>query len=403
MLKSLMKPSDAQWTDVAHLRDFLSASELIEFYEGFHSWQHSNVNEIVYRGVDGNLEKGGPWRTSYLHTDGYFRTTMPLLCAKILLAMQETDMSSWQVLKGRSPGTLNFRTVEYHEYGVGGQLSRGHHYDAGSLLTLDIMLTDPQNDFQGGQFVTPHEDGSCDRFPEFRKGDALLFVSHKYHNITPVTKGIRRVLVVELWAGPEKTCPHRCNTTDPCTVSSDWFCEFHCGFASKNFKSVEEHEHRCSLNPKCDSIRHSQKKLKTGHSNQGYELNSELGVNEAMNSINISGHKLPGYDGNYRKMPALQNKRHHYKNESGISLFYYAANNGGDEGWSLDVRNVDGSKDFFDGGFLMSSPGEQLKPAPPIGKLFWQGREYQGFLELAAVGTCIEEEGISGKRKGPGQ
>ena len=44
----------------------------------------------------------------------------------------------------------------------------------------------------------------------FERGDALVFVSHKYHCVAPVTHGERRVLVIELWEGEERSCPHRC-------------------------------------------------------------------------------------------------------------------------------------------------------------------------------------------------
>ena len=44
----------------------------------------------------------------------------------------------------------------------------------------------------------------------FEQGDALVFVSHKYHCVAPVESGERRVLVIELWEGDEKACPHRC-------------------------------------------------------------------------------------------------------------------------------------------------------------------------------------------------
>ena len=33
---------------------------------------------------------------------------------------------------------------------------------------------------------------------------------HKYHHALPVTAGRREVLVIELWAGPARRCPHRC-------------------------------------------------------------------------------------------------------------------------------------------------------------------------------------------------
>ena len=67
----------------------------------------------------------------------------------------------------------------------------------------------------GGQLYTPEADGS-ECVPEFRLGDMCLFVSHKYHNVKPVTSGRRRVLVVELWEGVEKTCAHRCVTAGDC-------------------------------------------------------------------------------------------------------------------------------------------------------------------------------------------
>ena len=69
--------------------------------------------------------------------------------------------------------------MESHEYRPGGRLVDDKHYDAGSVITMDIMLADPGVDFTGGELVTPESDGSLSR-PEFNQGDAVLFVSHKY-------------------------------------------------------------------------------------------------------------------------------------------------------------------------------------------------------------------------------
>jgi len=38
----------------------------------------------------------------------------------------------------------------------------------------------------------------------------VVFPSHKYHGVEAVEKGVRRVLVAELWEGPPRTCAHRC-------------------------------------------------------------------------------------------------------------------------------------------------------------------------------------------------
>ena len=105
--------------------------------------------------------------------------------------MFQVDDAEWGLLKGRDPARLNFRTVEYHEYGVGGQLKTERHLDAGSLITLDIMLAEPGVDYDGGQLITPEADGSeCQ--PEFNLGDVCLFVSHKYHNVKVSWGGGRR-------------------------------------------------------------------------------------------------------------------------------------------------------------------------------------------------------------------
>ena len=51
----------------------------------------------------------------------------------------------------------------------------------------------------------------------FTKGDALVFPSHKYHTIAPVTRGRRQVLVLEFWRGDARPCNHRCEVeSGPC-------------------------------------------------------------------------------------------------------------------------------------------------------------------------------------------
>jgi hypothetical protein len=143
-----------------------------------------------------------------------------------------------------SSSDFHLRTVEFHEYWPGGQLKSDLHYDAGSCITVDVCLASPGGDFQGGQLATPDlggggegssggdGDGSSEgsgnnrsksrplvAVEGFEKGDAAFFVSHKYHNVLPVTAGKRMVLVAEIWEGPEKSCPHRCLTAGPCTHS----------------------------------------------------------------------------------------------------------------------------------------------------------------------------------------
>ena len=63
------------------------------------------------------------------------------------------------------------------------------------------MLSDATA-FDGGTFQTSEPDYL--RSHAFEKGDLLLFLSHKYHCVKPVVRGVRHVLVAELWEGDER-------------------------------------------------------------------------------------------------------------------------------------------------------------------------------------------------------
>ena len=81
------------------------------------------------------------------------------------------------------------------------------------------MLSDT-SDFEGGVLSTLEPDGSMIEHT-FERGDALIFPSHKYHCVTPVTAGRRNVLVCELWEGLPRRCPQRCSDPwGPC------YCKF---------------------------------------------------------------------------------------------------------------------------------------------------------------------------------
>ena len=70
---------------------------------------------------------------------------------------------------------------------------------------MDIMLNDSSNEFKGGELSFPqfdtHGKAINTEILKLEKGDAALFLSHKYHNVLPVTSGKRHVLVIELWNG----------------------------------------------------------------------------------------------------------------------------------------------------------------------------------------------------------
>eukprot|EP00435_Cladocopium_sp_Y103_P009231 s1476_g2.t1 len=116
----------------------------------------------------------------------------------------------------------------------GGGLRDPNHYDVGSLITVDVMLEEAE---AGGRFQTLEPSGRL-LSHRFKAGDALVFQGHKYHCVSPVKKGRRRVLVVELWRGRERCCGHRC----------DWRWK-HCPFGSDQTAliapSLRRAEKRC--------------------------------------------------------------------------------------------------------------------------------------------------------------
>lgn len=179
------------------------------------------------------MADGGEYRTTWLHakcaasylTDPIYHNAI----AKLLNIMHEADASAgWGLLSGSRCFSSAVRCIEFHEYeatqslrsdcarnrketGICTGAASPTHFDSGSLVTLDLMLS-PAGAFGGGAFTTPETDGTT-TVHDFERGDAIVFVSHKYHHCLPVTMGLREVLVIELWAGPERKCPHRCLLT----------------------------------------------------------------------------------------------------------------------------------------------------------------------------------------------
>jgi len=123
------------------------------------------------------------------------------------LAMSTAKKEGW--FEFTTNDDLKVRVAEYHNMGEGGSLPDPKHYDLDSCITVDMMLNNRDDDFKGGDLMTEETDGSIKEH-DFCRGDALVFVSHKAHCVSNVINGIRNVFVVELWKGPERNCPHRC-------------------------------------------------------------------------------------------------------------------------------------------------------------------------------------------------
>ena len=173
------------------------------------------------------VQDHGEYRTTWLQA-APLAPCVEGIVQKLIRVMQAADRAAgWQLLDGG----FGVRCVEFHENAcdksdddakscVTTGAPTPEHYDAGSLVTLDIMLS-ATSAFAGGAFGTLEADGTITT-PRFEQGDAICFVSHKYHCVTPVRAGTREVLVIELWRGPQRRCPHRClQPTGECTYTNN--------------------------------------------------------------------------------------------------------------------------------------------------------------------------------------
>lgn len=230
-----MEESKAQETQVYRIPGFLSQAEIQELHEVAAALVEPASVASRSTLYDETLPES-TWLVHYLQTDGHLSAYYPRLMDKLFDALvQANDESSWGLLPSGSaaaPETnrerlnrhgINMRCAEYHTMQARGSLADPMHYDAGSLVTLDIMLANPGVDFDGGCFSTLEKTKEPGSGPgviqnhggRFNTGDALLFVSRKCHHVTPVTWGTRQVLVVEFWNGCGCTCPHRCEEPEP--------------------------------------------------------------------------------------------------------------------------------------------------------------------------------------------
>lgn len=134
-------------------------------------------------------------RVTHLHREGLDQRPLRQVRARLLRAMHRADAAHWGLLRGRS---VYVRSFEHHGYEPGGSVADPEHRDDGSLLTASVLLHRSE-DCEGGVLRT--WDGQAWQSHDVRPGDGVVFVSEKRHNVTPITAGTRRSLVMELWEG----------------------------------------------------------------------------------------------------------------------------------------------------------------------------------------------------------
>lgn len=133
-------------------------------------------------------------RVLHLHREGVDASALRHIRAKLLRAMFQLDGRHWGLLRGRA---VFVRSFEHHGYEPGGSVMDPEHVDGGSLLTITVLLA-RSADCEGGILRTCTR-GVWHDHVDVEPGDAVVFVSEKRHNVTPITAGTRKSLVMELW------------------------------------------------------------------------------------------------------------------------------------------------------------------------------------------------------------
>lgn len=195
----------AQTTKPVLLQGFLNSDEI--------QLVRSLSEKLTSQGLSNDTSFSRPaWCRRNLHADGFVHREAPVFVEKLrnaaLQGLCGAGIDDWAKIC-RSPSfetlakRLKPRCIEHHIVLPGGSLADPHHIDEGSLITLDVMLSRPCTDFDGGEFCTLEGVGNNFEKHSFGQGDAIIFVSHKMHCIRHVHSGKREVLVVELWEGAQ--------------------------------------------------------------------------------------------------------------------------------------------------------------------------------------------------------
>jgi len=189
------------------------------------------------------------WQVLFLHTGGWFQRVLPGLRRKLLTAAYRVDVEqTWGLLcqdpvdesAVRLPSAAHpcrhsdfsweewrdverrceeegchVRCVEFHEQRpewpaaqIPMQFQKWKQ-ELDSLVTVELVLSE-QGTFEGGGFQSLEPGNVIKTNYPLNRGDALVYVSHKYHRRAPLKSGVRRSLVIELWRGPESVCLHMC-------------------------------------------------------------------------------------------------------------------------------------------------------------------------------------------------
>jgi len=206
-----MKKSDAIRTRVVIVRNVLTDSEMASLSDLYSTIRSEETKRALRKGpltsecnelfdhpaLDGLRTTNHV--SVFVHVNKRIDEELPEIYSKIVNLMHQTDKEqNWNLLSSSS----NIRVMEYHEYTEGGSVADPFHADGGSLVTSSILLSSPST-FEGGEFSTMELDKVTMNYHDnMNEGDAVVFVSEKWHSVEVVESGNRQSFVTEIWPGP---------------------------------------------------------------------------------------------------------------------------------------------------------------------------------------------------------
>lgn len=263
----LPEVANAQRTAVKRMPRFLSDDDIDSLHKVAAEAKRIAAGREVTATLDRQLREGG--RTVWINH--LLAERLPELHGRIFAAARAADAELWGgVLEGRH--ALNLRSAEYHTVLEEGGIAMGSHADHGSLITIDFMLS-ATDDFDGGRFQTLEADGE-QLAHVFEKGDALFFLSHKYHGVSALEAGRRNIIVAEIWEGVARRCPQRCdNPWLPC------YCNYR-PFTLYEHDDPEDPKHSCRLPGMSDIERLRENGLAEHRARLAREARQGVGVSQ---------------------------------------------------------------------------------------------------------------------------
>lgn len=119
------------------------------------------------------------------------------------LTRRSDDVAGWGVASVGSEPSL--RCLEIVEYTARSHYEpprrSGWHDDGDTVFTVSVLLSQPGDDFEGGDIEFRRKPSGTDLKPTVRVspnlGDAVIWRGWEEHRVLPVTRGTRRVLVAE--------------------------------------------------------------------------------------------------------------------------------------------------------------------------------------------------------------